>query len=121
MSFLIDPPWLYANGRVLAKASHNKEEILIGEIDLALIEETRRNWPFLRDRRIDKPVKGGALARGARRRLLNFLGRLGCRSCVLGRDRTHECNFDECAGQPPKSPPRRHVRASLNRLLPGNV
>ncbi len=25
----------------------------IGEIDLALIEETRRNWPFLRDRRID--------------------------------------------------------------------
>jgi N-carbamoylputrescine amidase len=26
---------------------------LIGEIDLGLIEETRRNWPFLRDRRID--------------------------------------------------------------------
>jgi N-carbamoylputrescine amidase len=47
-SFLADP-----FGRVLAKASHGKEEILIGEIDLALIEETRRNWPFLRDRRID--------------------------------------------------------------------
>ncbi|MGD0681521.1 MAG: carbon-nitrogen hydrolase [Terracidiphilus sp.] len=47
-SFLADP-----FGRVIAKASHDAEEILIGEIDLELIEETRRNWPFLRDRRID--------------------------------------------------------------------
>ncbi len=47
-SFLADP-----FGRVIAKASHDKEEILMGEIDLGLIEETRRNWPFLRDRRID--------------------------------------------------------------------
>jgi N-carbamoylputrescine amidase len=47
-SFLCDP-----FGRVIAEASHNKEEILIGEVDLRLIEETRRNWPFLRDRRID--------------------------------------------------------------------
>jgi N-carbamoylputrescine amidase len=47
-SFLADP-----FGRVIAKASQDAEEILIGEIDLGLIEETRRNWPFLRDRRID--------------------------------------------------------------------
>ena len=47
-SFLADP-----FGRVIAKASHDKEEILLGEIDLGLIEDTRRNWPFLRDRRID--------------------------------------------------------------------
>lgn len=47
-SFLADP-----FGRVLVKASHDKEEVLIAEIDLALIEDTRRNWPFLRDRRID--------------------------------------------------------------------
>jgi N-carbamoylputrescine amidase len=47
-SFLADP-----FGRILAKASHDAEEILLGEIDLGLIEETRRNWPFLRDRRID--------------------------------------------------------------------
>jgi N-carbamoylputrescine amidase len=47
-SFLADP-----FGRVVAKASHEEEEILIGEIDLALLEDTRRNWPFLRDRRID--------------------------------------------------------------------
>jgi N-carbamoylputrescine amidase len=52
-SFLADP-----FGRIIAKASHDKEEILLGEIDLGLIEETRRNWPFLRDRRIDayKPI-----------------------------------------------------------------
>jgi len=47
-SFLADP-----FGRVIAKASHCSEEILIGEVDVALMEETRRNWPFLRDRRID--------------------------------------------------------------------
>jgi N-carbamoylputrescine amidase len=47
-SFLCDP-----FGRVIAEGSHDKEEILIGEVDLRLIEETRRNWPFLRDRRID--------------------------------------------------------------------
>jgi N-carbamoylputrescine amidase len=47
-SFLCDP-----FGRIIAQASHDAEEILIGEIDLGLIEETRRNWPFLRDRRID--------------------------------------------------------------------
>ncbi|MGA7245956.1 MAG: carbon-nitrogen hydrolase [Terracidiphilus sp.] len=47
-SFLADP-----FGRIIAKASHTEEEILIGEADLALLEDTRRNWPFLRDRRID--------------------------------------------------------------------
>jgi N-carbamoylputrescine amidase len=47
-SFLADP-----FGRVIAEGSHDKEEILIGEIDLRKIEEIRRNWPFLRDRRID--------------------------------------------------------------------
>lgn len=47
-SFLCDP-----FGQVIAEASDNKEEILIGEVDLGRIEEVRRNWPFLRDRRID--------------------------------------------------------------------
>ncbi len=47
-SFLCDP-----FGIVLAEASVDQEEILIGEVDLARIEEVRRNWPFLRDRRID--------------------------------------------------------------------
>ena len=47
-SFLADP-----FGRIIAKASHDAEEILLGEINVALLEDTRRNWPFLRDRRID--------------------------------------------------------------------
>jgi len=47
-SFLADP-----FGRVIAQAPHDREDILIGEIDLAKMEDTRRNWPFLRDRRID--------------------------------------------------------------------
>src|SRR3954463_3808871 len=47
-SFLCDP-----FGVVIAEASHNKEEILIGEVDAQKMEDVRRNWPFLRDRRID--------------------------------------------------------------------
>ena len=47
-SFLCDP-----FGQVVAEASTDREEILVGQIDLGRIEEVRRNWPFLRDRRID--------------------------------------------------------------------
>jgi len=47
-SFVADP-----FGRVIAKASQDKEEILIAEVDSRVLEDTRRNWPFLRDRRID--------------------------------------------------------------------
>jgi N-carbamoylputrescine amidase len=46
-SFVADP-----QGRMLAKAGEG-EEILIVECDPARIEYVRRNWPFLRDRRID--------------------------------------------------------------------
>jgi N-carbamoylputrescine amidase len=47
-SFIADP-----FGRIIAKAAHDKEEILIGEVDIRSLEDVRRNWPFLRDRRID--------------------------------------------------------------------
>jgi len=47
-SFVADP-----FGEVLAEASHDGEETLIVECDPRRIEEVRRNWPFLRDRRID--------------------------------------------------------------------
>src|SRR6201996_3038922 len=47
-SFIADP-----FGRILAKASHDKEEILIADLDTKLLEITRQHWPFLRDRRID--------------------------------------------------------------------
>jgi N-carbamoylputrescine amidase len=47
-SFLCDP-----FGRVIAEAPPDQEAILIGEIDVKSLEDIRRNWPFLRDRRID--------------------------------------------------------------------
>jgi N-carbamoylputrescine amidase len=47
-SFVADP-----FGRVLARASSDEEEVLVVECDLAAVERTRRDWPFLRDRRID--------------------------------------------------------------------
>jgi N-carbamoylputrescine amidase len=47
-SFLADP-----FGVVVAEAPVDREEILVGEVSLARIEEVRRNWPFLRDRRVD--------------------------------------------------------------------
>jgi N-carbamoylputrescine amidase len=47
-SFVADP-----FGQMITEASTNKEEILIAECDPARIDEVRRNWPFLRDRRID--------------------------------------------------------------------
>ena len=47
-SFVSDP-----FGVVLSEASNNKEEILVVECDLTHLESVRRNWPFLRDRRID--------------------------------------------------------------------
>ncbi len=47
-SFLSDP-----QGVLIAKGSSDNEEILLSEVDLAHLEDHRRNWPFLRDRRID--------------------------------------------------------------------
>ena len=47
-SFIAGP-----QGEILAEASHDQEEIIMAEIDHTLMEDVRRNWPFLRDRRID--------------------------------------------------------------------
>ena len=41
------------SGKILAKASASREEILIVPVDLAKVDDTRTHWPFLRDRRID--------------------------------------------------------------------
>lgn len=40
-------------GRILAQASHEKEEVLVVDLDLAKTDSYRTHWPFLRDRRID--------------------------------------------------------------------
>ena len=47
-SFVADP-----SGTVLRRAPHDREEVLVVPCDLRRIEEMRRHWPFLRDRRID--------------------------------------------------------------------
>ena len=47
-SFVADP-----FGQVLGQAATGAEETLIVECDPSRIEEVRRNWPFLRDRRTD--------------------------------------------------------------------
>jgi len=47
-SFVADP-----FGEVVASASEKNEETLVVECNLDRIEYTRRNWPFLRDRRVD--------------------------------------------------------------------
>jgi N-carbamoylputrescine amidase len=47
-SFIVGP-----QGEFLARASHDREQVLMAQIDLAGTEAVRRNWPFLRDRRID--------------------------------------------------------------------
>ncbi|HVS13616.1 MAG TPA: carbon-nitrogen hydrolase [Thermoanaerobaculia bacterium] len=47
-SFVADP-----FGVVIAEAGVDTEEILVAEVDVGRIEQVRRNWPFLRDRRID--------------------------------------------------------------------
>jgi N-carbamoylputrescine amidase len=55
-SFLADPL-----GAVVAEASTDREEILVGEVSLPRIDEVRTHWPFLRDRRID--AYGGIVRR----------------------------------------------------------
>jgi len=47
-SFIADP-----FGQIVAEANESEEVTLIAECDPRRIEEVRRNWPFLRDRRID--------------------------------------------------------------------
>ncbi|MCX6998656.1 MAG: carbon-nitrogen hydrolase [Kiritimatiellaeota bacterium] len=47
-SFVCDP-----QGVVLAEAAADREEVLLAEVNGARVEEVRRHWPFLRDRRID--------------------------------------------------------------------
>jgi len=47
-SFISDP-----FGVVIAEGSGDQEEILIAEVDPRRLEDVRRHWPFLRDRRID--------------------------------------------------------------------
>ncbi len=48
-TFLSDP-----FGVIVAEAPDESEQIVYGEVDPSRVEEVRRHWPFLRDRRIDE-------------------------------------------------------------------
>jgi len=60
-SFVSDP-----FGSLLSRASHEMEEVLVQSCDLRKLEEIRRNWPFLRDRRVNayKEITGWDIACG---------------------------------------------------------
>jgi beta-ureidopropionase len=45
-SYFVDP-----RGQIFAQASRDKDELLVAEFDLDLIEEVRSTWQFYRDRR----------------------------------------------------------------------
>ncbi len=47
-SFIAGP-----QGEILAQASHDKEEVILAEVNTGMMEDVRRNWPFFRDRRVD--------------------------------------------------------------------
>jgi N-carbamoylputrescine amidase len=47
-SFVCDP-----TGQVIAEAPADQPAVVVAECDLSLIEEARKAWPFLRDRRVD--------------------------------------------------------------------
>jgi N-carbamoylputrescine amidase len=47
-SFVVDP-----SGQVLARASTDREDVLVVPCDLTRVETVRTHWPFLRDRRVD--------------------------------------------------------------------
>jgi N-carbamoylputrescine amidase len=53
-SFVCDP-----FGRIIAEAGTHPD-VVVATCETAVIEDTRRNWPFLRDRRIDayRPILG---------------------------------------------------------------
>ena len=57
-SFVADP-----FGNVIRRADNTKEETVIVDCDLAKVDQTRREWPFLRDRRIDAygPLTSGLI------------------------------------------------------------
>ena len=40
-------------GSLLAKASHDQEEVMVVPVDLSKTDSYRTHWPFMRDRRID--------------------------------------------------------------------
>jgi N-carbamoylputrescine amidase len=47
-SFICGP-----DGRILAQASRDQDEVLVADLDFSRITAQRRGWPYFRDRRVD--------------------------------------------------------------------
>jgi len=45
-SYFVNP-----RGQIIAEASRDKDELLVAEFDLDMIDEVRSTWQFFRDRR----------------------------------------------------------------------
>ncbi|MBL7192318.1 acyltransferase [bacterium] len=50
-SFFCDP-----RGKIIVKGSTDKDELVIADLDLDMIDEVRRTWQFYRDRRTDSYI-----------------------------------------------------------------
>ncbi|MCY3814604.1 MAG: acyltransferase [Gammaproteobacteria bacterium] len=48
LSYFVDP-----HGKIIAQAAEDRDELLVADLDLELIEEVRSTWQFYRDRRPD--------------------------------------------------------------------
>jgi predicted amidohydrolase len=62
-SYFVDP-----RGQFLATAREDKDELVMADLDLDVIEEVRRTWQFYRDRRPDSygdtKTRRAAIAKG---------------------------------------------------------
>jgi beta-ureidopropionase len=47
-SYFVNP-----RGQILAEASEDKDELVVADLDLSMIDEVRQTWQFFRDRRPD--------------------------------------------------------------------
>jgi N-carbamoylputrescine amidase len=47
-SYFVNP-----RGKIVAEASEDKDEVVVADLDLTLIDEVRQVWQFYRDRRPD--------------------------------------------------------------------
>jgi beta-ureidopropionase len=53
--------------QILAEASEDKDELVVADLDLDMIDEVRKTWQFYRDRRPDAYRRRARLIRGTRR------------------------------------------------------
>ena len=104
-----------------AESPTNKEEILIAECDLGRMEEVRRNWPFLRDRRTDAyaPLLGAVAGLTSLRVDLSSSRPTARRKRAPDADAQYRCHY-RCA-RLPQCPPNGSQTSYLACLASTNA